>query len=355
MIKINPPPRFALIACANGLGHVRRCAALANALVTMGAAATLFAPAAAVKRILVSSGAVARFDTVPFDTQTSAEALQGGRWSACRWTERLPRLETFDLVISDNLPDILGVRPDAVLSGNFLWHRSLPDVHPVYRSMAQRLLSGHRPPMIVYGPFLDCGLAEEVQVIQVGLPRLEKPVPGRRRRVLISSGLGGKDTDRVRDQIEMIARGPRPPVDEVVVEPSLLPAHAPVWFRSASFSPEMYGTLVAAVCRPGMGTLTECLIAGARVFAYYGADTDEMRHNARWLTELGVGTGFLDVAEAWEAALYYLLDPVAQKRHASAVGVLACDGAEAAARILFARIGITASTHFPPEESAVDR
>ena len=142
-----------LIACSNGLGHARRLILIANNLSEYGASVTLFAPKVSVERISKALQIEIRFTFIDFDTQTSADLLRIGNYQSLFWEERLPNLSNFDVVISDNLPEILAIRPDAWLSGNFFWHEALQDISPQYRMRATQLIRSNRPNMLTYVPF----------------------------------------------------------------------------------------------------------------------------------------------------------------------------------------------------------
>ena len=52
----------------------------------------------------------------------------------------------------------------------------------------------------------------------------------------------------------------------------------------ADFSIKMYCRLKAAVCRPGLGVVTDLLTLGVQILPVFEAENNEMCHNARVLT-----------------------------------------------------------------------
>ena len=207
---------IAIIACGNGFGHVRRCVLIGEALIIRGVRVTLFAPTRALEKINRSVGVKDRFTTVDFDSSTSAEALRTGNPNSARWEHRLPPLDRFDLVLCDNLPEVLAVRPDAILSGNFLWHQALPDIAKEIRTRADSLLAAHRPTMITYGPFAAKELQNVTRCLPVALSQDRRDVTNAERRaLLISCGHGLASRDETMCLIETVAEGPRPEVDMV--------------------------------------------------------------------------------------------------------------------------------------------
>ncbi|MCH8807219.1 MAG: hypothetical protein IH986_14195 [Planctomycetes bacterium] len=333
----------AIIACSNGLGHVRRSVAVATALARRGVTATLFAREDRLVR-LPGGPLTSGIDLVEFDTGTTAAALRAGDSYATRWCERLPRLDDFDLVVSDNLAEVLERRSDAVLLGQFLWSEAIPDGDVDWIDRSRRLLRQHRPLMLCTGAFAPPYFASYVRAVDVGLFRLAPVEPGVQDAILISSGLGGEAGAEARSLIEAIAADP-PPVRQVLVEPELLPSASPDWLVAADFGPGMYGRLVAAVSRPGMGTVTDCLLAGVRVFAFCEPGNEEVALTARRLADLGLGEACANARAAWQAALTYLDDPAARAEHAGRCAALPGEGAEHAAAVLLGELDRACRSH----------
>ena len=87
-----------------------------------------------------------------------------------------------------------------------------------------------------------------------------------------------------------------------------MPAGAPVWMKAATFNADMYKSLIAAICRPGVGTLTDCLWGGARVFCYFEAGNREMINNAEAVSKAGIGENSLTLKKAYDSAVIYFKD-----------------------------------------------
>lgn len=284
--------RIAFILCDNGLGHVRRAAAVISELHRA-------APAAEVS-VLADPARCARFGLAvaePFLTETSARQLIAGDAASCRWDERLPDLSRYDRVVSDNLVEALAVRPDTVLMGSFLWHLALPAAAPAFRQRARELLTRHRPLLLGTAPFVSEAARSLTRFRDIGFvlppgpaPRFD--MPKRSGGLLVASGKGGDVQAEVRDLLEELARGPRPDFESVYAEPECMPARAPDWMRRADFSPGMYRAVDAAVIRPGMGTVTDSLAFGARLYCFAEPGNEEMGDNLRAIESLGVGRAF---------------------------------------------------------------
>jgi hypothetical protein len=325
-------PTVAIIACGNGFGHVRRCLLIAEALAGHGAGVTLFAPALAIQRIDRSVGVSDRLTIVDFDTATSAESLRAAEADTAHWEQRLPPLDRFDVVLCDNLPEVLAVRQDAILSGNFLWHQALPDIATEIRVRAEALLAQHRPLMITYGPFAAKQLKYAVRCLPVSLIQARRQVAGdERNALLITCGNSHAMWSETKSLIALVASGPKPTVAEVFVEPDLLPADAPVWMGAADYSLAMYDRLLCAIARPGMGTVSDCLASGVRVFAFHEQGNFEMADNSRQLEVLEVGECCADGSDAWSRASVYLQNIQGRSAPTDAFDRLEFGGTETAA------------------------
>ncbi len=303
--------RVALIACTNGHGHVRRMMALAGALTRREGSPVLFAPRQSVERLSAATR-VPIPETVDFDSGTRIADWLGGR--AIDWVNRMPDLGEFVRVVSDNLVEILEIRPDAWLSGSFFWHRALQEFPEDLARRAEHLLERHRPPMISTDLYTPDYLQELARVHRVGLFRLGTHFRAPDRAdALIACGLGGGAGEAARNLVGAIAKKPSL-FPTVWIEPALLPQNHPSWMRCADFSPSMYARLLVAVIRPGVGTATDALLAGARIFSFHESGNLEMASNAKKIAASGLGVDAGDPFAAWVAALALLRQPQSHSR-----------------------------------------
>jgi hypothetical protein len=107
----------------------------------------------------------------------------------------------------------------------------------------------------------------------------------------------------------------------------------PDWMQPASFTPEMYGRLAAAVIRPGVGTATDALVAGTRLFMFYESNNLEMVYNALRISERGLGEVFESIEDAWWAGMNFVQYRNTQT-NVTSLHPIEYDGANQAAHIL---------------------
>jgi hypothetical protein len=281
------PPRFAIIACDNGFGHVRRCASIAGALRVRGADCDLFVPREATLRLDAP--------TIEFRTHSSPAGWRMGARETVAWPERLPDLGRYDYVLADSLPEILDRRPDAILIGHFLWTHVLPDVDAAHVSHVSLLLDRHRPRMYGTGLLAADRLKAACRYTDVGFFAASEAdqLSEDRDELLVSGGLGAEPSALapLQQVIAALAALSAPPVPFklVHVEPGLLPKEPPRWMIPASYEPAMYRALTAAILRPGVGTVTECVSRSVWMVWPQSRDHDEILYNANTVATQHLG------------------------------------------------------------------
>ncbi len=308
---------------------------LSQALSARGCHVTLLAPASAVRRMAEAGlNLDPAVEVIDFSTETTAARLRSNDPATVDWPARLPNLANFDIVVSDNLPEILEIRPDCVLCGHFLWHLALTDVAPEYYCRCDALLTSQRPRMISTGLFVSGPLAERVQVHRVGLfgARRDRTVP--KCDILVSCGTGGEAIEQARVFTKSLATRQQTPFRRVHVDPLLVSNDALGWIVRADYSAEMYDSLQAIVCRPGVGTITEGLLSRARIFCFYEAGNIDMADNAASGAAAGVGEDCGDIGLAWDMAVAFAESSEANNHHEDAVDRIEAEGHIVAADLL---------------------
>lgn len=278
---------IALVLCDHGLGHIRRGLIRGWEFMNDGYSVTVFAPKVAHEKLTSIIPCLEAVHVVDFSTKTEILSLRSEVKSSLAWTSRLSNIDSFDRVYCDNLPEILMVRPDATLMAQFFWHEVLVGVSLEYVELCRSLLSVHNPEI------LGCQLFAMNHVrTQSGF----KPVQMAKNPHLVSAQLAQRD--RVRTDL-LITGGSTDAADaefqqivasvinvgqiggwSVHVEPRLLPKNPPAWMRPARFDVEMYLSLKAAICRPGLGVVTDLITVGVLPKPLYEAGNLEMIHNA---------------------------------------------------------------------------
>jgi len=324
--------RVALLACSNGMGHARRLLALSLALSAQGAHPVLLAEEHKLRR-LCQIYRLAMPEFVSFSSRTEQRDWMAD--GVPDWTTNLPDLEGFDVVVSDNLVEVLTFRPDAWLSGSFFWHCALEDFPTAKVTHAESLLRQYQPRMISSSLFAAPYLHSTTRLSLVGLYAFpDTGVRADKTDFLVSCGTGGGVTEEAGDLVRQLASGPQPICRTLWIEPSLYIEGMPPWMQPAPFSPAMYARLACAIIRPGVGTTSDVLLAGARVFSFYEPGNAEMSTNAARVAAAGVGEDCKTALRAWRAAVGFAASPTARQAHYDAAMALNRDGAIQSATLI---------------------
>ena len=295
----------ALIACANGLGHSRRVFLIADQLSKLGWQVTAFLPPQAIVRITAVFQQKIDFQIETFNTYTSAETLCTGDSRALNWERQLPSLNKYDFVLSDNLPEILAVRSDAWLSGNFLWHEVLPEVSNQHIQRAKSLIDAHNPMLITYGGFSSVRDTSGLHIVECTIPNPPLIPPVKKgSALLITCGTGGKAFKVYEEFISRLSQSNADirPFSRVFVEPNLLPDKAPCWMYPADFSQTMFEEVSVTIARPGFGIISDCTFYRIRLLAVAESGNREMQANASRLKTLGIGDNLPNLDAAFAQA-----------------------------------------------------
>lgn len=282
----------AIIVCDHGLGHVRRCALMAKEREKTGELVTLFAPLASVERLQRAVPSIAGLTVSDFSTQMTAARVRKGLPVVIDWLDRLPNLDGWDTVICDNLPEILARRPDAIISAQFFWYDAIDGAATDYAEYCEGLLAQHKPTVIGCDLFAMDAVRRQPGFIPVGLYKIPELVAAAqagtaegRNDLLVTGGTTPAAYEQLKEVIcELLRKGPHP-YERVHVDAELLPANPPTWMAAADFSLEMYCQLRAAVCRPGLGVLTDLLTLGVEISPLFEVNNREMLNNAKIIAQ----------------------------------------------------------------------
>jgi hypothetical protein len=314
--------KLVALVSENGLGHFRRTVAILAQLVTRGRVnrLDLLCEAWQVERnqswrpmeVLRAAGATLHHEIMSPGPRWPLPDDDDARLSG--WIDRaraLPAVNDADLVLSDNLGGALALRADAVLLGSFLWSdvyaRAANDSARVQRFVEHErgLLAAHRPPMLCVADLAMPGVTERTAAVP--LPWMCEDVvvgtvhaaPG--ERVAVLGGAAGAADELLVDVAAALVRAGH----DVAVPRAWLARLPAGRVREFGHAPEDFAACAAIVCRPGTGTLTQCVAANVPVVAVREAGNLEMEHNAARVAALGLGVdaGAAPASEAILAAI----------------------------------------------------
>lgn len=286
----------AIIVCDHGLGHLRRCLLLAKTREQHGEQVLVFAPIQKVERLQLCSPSFASIKVHDFSTRTSPESVRRSFPEVVEWLYRLPSLDRFDTIICDNLVEILLLRSDSIISAQFFWHHVVKGANKHYSNFCDRLLADCNPTVLGCRLFsMDSvrALAGYEPVDLYKIPELavaaKSSVTPQRADLLVTGGSTSAVRERMQAIVaEILYQGPKS-FNRVHVDPQLLPSAFPSWMLPADFSINMYCHIKCAICRPGLGVITDLLTVGAYIYCVYEDDNKELSFNSNKLYDIGFG------------------------------------------------------------------
>ena len=201
-----------------------------------------------------------------------------------------------DFILSDNLVGVLERRPDAVLSGSFLWHEVIAayaDVNKACRKFVERdirLLQSCTPHMICNAdlatpavlsmtrPVLVPWMVEDFTEFQVSEKVNASPIEP--TAVLVHGG-GTRTLDkRVRAIAESLRANHYIVYTDLVDDSMCFDYQDSTWQR-----------LGVVICRPGVGTATECVKWSIPMIVLRDHENLEAEFVAKRLKHLGLAHG----------------------------------------------------------------
>jgi hypothetical protein len=283
--------KVALVACDHGFGHTKRCYIYGMELAKNKLEVSLFAREDGLRKFSQIYGTMPNLHLIPFRTQ-SCPLNSKKQWM--QWLNNLPNLDTFQCIVSDNLPEILELRQDAFLSGSFLWHLDLPDIDQEYKAHCEALIAQYRPIHLAADFFVSDELRSRSQIVSLGLigkVKPDEPKANFREGALLISG--GRNTILKAELIafvkKLILNKEKPNFSKVWVDSNLLPENYPNWMGEATFNEDMYRSLSVALIRPGVGTVTDCLRNRVFILAVAEQENIEMITNTEALEKSHLG------------------------------------------------------------------
>lgn len=334
--------RILAVVCHSGLGHYgRTLALLARLAARQPVSVTLVCESWQVERMPLPFPADVVTGVVEPGVHgpVNADLYRDGRLLA--WEERLARVPALwhaDVVVSDNLCGVLSVRPDAILVGSFLWSDVLGEAYPSHADVQRfvlrerELLARHSPPMLCVGDVAMPGVLQRTRAVP--LPWMCEAVsrtPAARSvpRIALLGGATGVADEILVQAARALSDGPW----ELCLPPSLLERASPRGRAPClpfGYGPQDFSALSAVVCRPGMGTVTDCVSYHLPMVTLHEANSPEMEHLAGRLEALGVAKnlGAAPAGESVVLAIHDLLGRAARMR--SRLAELKTDGLDRA-------------------------
>jgi hypothetical protein len=224
-----------------------------------------------------------------------------------KWSSRLEHFKPFyeaDIVISDNLVAPLKYRPDTLLMGSFLWldvfEKSKFYSPPILDFIIEQksILKQTRPNILCVGDVAMPILMEYTNPIKMPwFGQVEKIERGKNQKTNRIAILGGATSTINNLMIEAISVIIEKTTYSVAIPQRIIDnfkiSHEKV--HAFNFEIEDFQNCDLVICRPGVGTITDCISTQTPMIFIYEADNVEMKFNAEQLERKGVAINIGDV------------------------------------------------------------
>jgi hypothetical protein len=233
----------------------------------------------------------------------------------------------------------------AVLLGSFLWSASWRR-RPARRFVADEIacLAATRPPMLCVGPIATGGVLSATTPVR--LPWMcDCPATSARRldgpaRIGIAGGTTGAARDEVVHLARLLARTYHVTVDSSVTASDLngVPGVQFGLFQTVPLS-----EVDLVLCRPGVGTVTDCVAENIPFLTFHEPRSPEMAHIAQRLAELGIADALPSSCAVDQVgeALEDLANPLGYRAASLRLASLDKSGLQGAADWLAQRFGLS--------------
>ena len=210
--------------------------------------------------------------------------------------KNIPSLDNYDIVLSDNIIEVLAVRKDAYLISQFFWHEILLDINIGYKSKCRELIKKTAPTIFGDKYFSMQHIRNKPNYSPTGLYSLNPSnnifslnKNTEKRNLLISGGNTLQANKIFTEYVRFILENKPKGIDLIFIDKKIFPKKCPSWVKEGSFDRKMFESLIGCICRPGIGTITDCIQYGIKIFTLHEKDNLEMLNNSRVLSKLSLG------------------------------------------------------------------
>lgn len=284
---------IAFIACSNGLGHIKRIIYICNYLFyAYELKSTIYAPKLKfdhISKILLNQNEIHYLpELVDFDTETSISNWEN--YTHKNWLSKIQNINEFKLVVSDNLLEILKLRPDAIITASFFWNQIVNN--DKLNRETEELLIKYKP-VVIGNKYLTLKTSiQNFYGIGFCISIKYNNSIAIKKNLLISGGKDGSDDDFICEVLDYLVLNKPKNIENIFLEPRIFKKTLPKYFKKADFTNKMYESVLISVIRPGLGTITDCLNHGIYILSSTNFKNIELSQNALNLKKLGIGDIF---------------------------------------------------------------
>ena len=207
----------------------------------------------------------------------------------------------FDILLSDNYPEVSYNKENTLHLSNFFWHNILKINTNYYRKLEKKIL---KRPIIPNYLFVSKYIKKKFKIIPVGFYgkfMLRKFIPNK-KCILISFGTAKNKRD---NSIKKFINNLKHRNDnfKIFLEPAYFYKDLEKYnIFEAKFTSKMFCKIGIAIIKPGLGTIRDCLSYGLSILTYTRLQNNEFLYNAKVLEENKLAVNFNNLNSAYVLA-----------------------------------------------------
>tara|TARA_B100001059_G_scaffold236761_2_gene290008 strand:- start:5490 stop:6500 length:1011 start_codon:yes stop_codon:yes gene_type:complete len=283
--------KIAFIVCDSGLGHLIRSLKIAAEIIKLNTNVFFFCNKKKLKNIKFQKNNSLKF--INFISGHNKQLNDQNYFYKIE--KKIPTLKQFDIVISDNLPEVLKKHKNVVLISNFFWHRIISKFKN-YRNI-EKILKQKKPLILcnkyVSHPYIN--KYENVKKLGFFTDYIKKTLK-KSRVLLVSEGTSHtKTSDKfyLLKYIEIVG----PFFDKIFLDPKyfndkkfykfIKKINSSVFL--AKYNNQMFTLVSHAIIKPGLGLVTDCVSNNISCYYFYKNFNKEFIYNAKKLENFKIG------------------------------------------------------------------
>ena len=288
--------KIAFLVCDNGFGHIKRCLLIAYYLSSKGFSVDLYGNE---KGFKIANSLEIKFknhpNLIPWNFSYKIKYFLSNSCKKLKIIEKIPPLEIYDLVFSDNILEVLLLRQDTIFISQFFWHEVLKDIDNDYRKKCREIIKKFKPIILGDQYFSMDYIKNSKNYISTGLFSLgiqkenSEENSHNRKDLLITIGNTNQSCDLIKNLINKIKNEKNLFFNNLYLEDCLIPKNPPSWIKSFNYTQTQLKNIKACICRPGLGIISDCIEYKIRIYSIFEEKNLEMEHNSFVIKRLGIG------------------------------------------------------------------
>lgn len=284
--------KLAIIASDHGIGHIKRSVSLANLISeSKKYSISIYADISKINKVNKELKLNPKIRKINFKPQIEKIIKKKNIYNEVMIS--LPELDNFDLVISDNIPEVFNKNKNCILISNFLWSDLLKKNNHSYYLKIEKILKNKNIKIIqnyLFGMKLKC----VSKIHKVGFFEFKKINNNIIKDKSIMFCIGNTDDESIKplkiiEDLKKIDKS-----YQIFIEPRFFNSELPSNFFKMQFTMSFFRKIKFSIIRPGLATINNCLSNQIIIFSLKSKNK-EMIYNSKILLEKKLGLEYKNI------------------------------------------------------------